>query len=72
MGLYLDTPLFSWFTAEFNQRINQKLDMGESCIRFKKMDSIPFDLIGELASKMTVEQWINLYENVLMTSKKSK
>jgi hypothetical protein len=36
--------------------------MGKSCIRFKKADQIPFELIAELATKMTAKQWIELYE----------
>ena len=39
--------------------------MGKSCIRFKKMDEIPFELIAELSKKMTVDEWINIYENNL-------
>lgn len=63
MGLYADAQLLEWFTSEYAKRVPGKLDMGKSCIRFKKMDQIPFDLIGELCTKMTVEKWIELYEN---------
>lgn len=62
MGLYADKALLQWFTSEYAKRCNYKLDMGKSCIRFKKMDDIPYDLIGELVSKMTVGDWITLYE----------
>ncbi|MBI9012240.1 MAG: DUF1801 domain-containing protein [Clostridiales bacterium] len=62
MGLYADKVLLEWFTSEYAKRCHYKLDMGKSCIRFKKMDDIPYDLIGELVSKMTVGDWINLYE----------
>lgn len=62
MGIYADPKLMKWFTTEFAKRSKLKLDMGKSCIRFKKPEAIPFDLIGELASKMTVGEWINLYE----------
>lgn len=37
--------------------------MGKSCVRFKKMDDIPFELIAELSKKMPVDEWINIYEN---------
>ena len=37
--------------------------MGKSCIRFKKMDQIPFELIAELAQKITVQDWISCYES---------
>ncbi len=62
MGLYADKSLFEWFTTAYAKRYTAKLDMGKSCIRFKKMTDIPVDLIGELASKMSVEEWIEVYE----------
>lgn len=65
MGIYADPALLDWFTAEYAQRVKGKLDMGKSCIRFKKPHEIPVGLIGELASKMTVEDWIALYEKGL-------
>jgi hypothetical protein len=65
MGIYADLELLNWFTAEFPKHSKAKLDMGKSCIRFKKPDQIPFDLIGELASKFTPERWIDLYESKL-------
>lgn len=62
MGMYADPKLLEWFTTEFPKHSKSKLDMGKSCVRFKKMDDIPYDLIGELASKVTVADWITLYE----------
>jgi hypothetical protein len=62
MGLYADQLLFSWFTEEYSKRHTAKLDMGKSCIRFKKAENIPWELLAELATKMTVDQWITLYE----------
>ncbi len=65
MGLYADPALYKWFTSQYAKRCRTKLDMGKSCIRFKKPDDIPYDLIGELASKMTVQAWIAMYEKNL-------
>ena len=62
MGIYADPKLMDWFLAEFPKHSKSKLDMGKSCIRFKKPEQIPFELMGELASKMTVKEWIALYE----------
>lgn len=62
MGLYADPALMKWFTDAFPKHSTGKLDMGKSCIRFKKPEQIPFKLIGELASKMTAKQWIEKYE----------
>lgn len=63
MGLYVDPKLLVWFEGEWPKHVKTKLDMGKSCIRFKKIEAIPFDLIGELASKMTVEKWVEIYES---------
>lgn len=62
MGIYADPKLMKWFTTEYPKYVSTKLDMGKSCIRFKKMETIPYDLIGELVTKMTTDDWINLYE----------
>lgn len=62
MGIYADPALLDWFLAEYPRHSSQRLDMGKSCIRFKKIHEIPLDLIGELITKMTVAQWIQLYE----------
>ena len=62
MGLYGEKQLLDWFTREFAKRSETKLDMGKSCVRFKKPESIPLDLIGELAGKLTVKDWIAAYE----------
>jgi uncharacterized protein YdhG (YjbR/CyaY superfamily) len=63
MGIYTDPELLQWFQSEYAQQCKYKLDMGKSCVRFKKMDDIPFDLIAELMEKMTPEDWINRYES---------
>ena len=65
MGIYADKELHDWFVAEFPRHSKYKLDMGKSCIRFKKPDAIPFELIAELVGKMTPQQWIELYEKNL-------
>ena len=63
MGLYSDPDLLSWFQDEWSNASKRKLDMGKSCIRFKKPDEIPFDLIGRLASKISPADWIARYES---------
>jgi len=62
MGIYANPELLNWFVAEYPKHSKQKLDMGKSCIRFKKMDQIPYELIAELMTKITVEDWISTYE----------
>ncbi len=69
MGVYLDQKLLKWFVDEYAKVVPSKLDMGKSCVRFKKPEHIPYKLIGELCSKITVEQWIEKYEKVLKAGK---
>lgn len=65
MGIYCSPELLEWFTNEHAKRVKGKLDMGKSCIRYKKPENIPFDLIGELMTKMTVKDWVSLYQEKL-------
>ena len=62
MGIYAKKELLDWFVNEYPKHSKLKLDMGKSCIRFKKPNQIPFELIGELAKKMTCDEWIKIYE----------
>jgi len=63
MGIYAFPELQEWFVAEYPSYVKTKLDMGKSCIRFKKIETIPYKLIGELVSKMTPEKWVEIYES---------
>ena len=65
MGLYSLPELYEWFVNEYPKHSKSKLDMGKSCIRFKKTHEIPFELLGELFTKMSPNQWIELYESSL-------
>ena len=64
-GIYAKKDIHDWFVNEYPKHSSRKLDMGKSCIRFKKLDEIPFELIGELCQKLTVEEWIAIYESAL-------
>jgi len=65
MGIYAKPDLYEWFVREYPKHSKQKLDLGKSCLRIKKTENIPFDLIGELVSKVSVTEWIDLYESSL-------
>jgi len=64
MGLYANEELMNWFTSAWKVQVPYKLDMGKSCIRFKKIDKIPFDLIAQLAEQMSVDEWVEQYEEL--------
>ncbi len=70
MVIYAKQEIYDWFTTEYAKRCKYKLDMGKSCIRLKKMNDIPFELIGELTSKINAEEWIEIYENAIKNRKK--
>jgi hypothetical protein len=72
MGLYSSGSLLDWFQGEWPKHSAKKLDMGKSCIRFRKPEDVPVSLIGELASKMTPKEWIDLYESVKPPGKARK
>lgn len=63
MGIYSKPSLLDWFIKEYPKHSKQKLDMGKSCVRFKKLEEIPYKLIGELMQKISVEEWVNIYES---------
>lgn len=65
MGLYAFEDILKWFIDEYAKHSSLKLDMGKSCVRFKKMDQIPYELIAELCKKITVEMWISKYKSTI-------
>ncbi len=69
-GIYAKKELYDWFVNEFPKHSKRKLDMGKSCIRFKHLDDIPYELIGELTRKLSVEAWINIYESAIKNRKR--
>ena len=70
MGIYAKPSLLNWFTEEFAKQSPAKLDMGKSCIRFKKPENTTIKLMGELATKMTVDEWIDCYESAFKKNNK--
>lgn len=65
MGMYADQKLLGWFQKQWPNHVPTKLDMGKSCVRFKKVETIPYELIGELMTKVTVDDWIRNYDKNL-------
>ena len=61
-GIYAEPKLADWFREEYRKQVPTKLDMGKSCIRFKNPKHIPFELMKDLAEKLSVADWIKIYE----------
>ena len=70
MVIYAKKELYDWFTSEYAKRCKYKLDMGKSCIRLKRMNDIPYELIGELTGKISAEEWVQIYEDAIKNRKK--
>ena len=70
MGIYANPKLLKWFQDEHAKASPKKLDMGKSCIRYKKIEDIPYKLIGELVSKITLDEWIEIYKSTFKNSRK--
>jgi len=66
MGIYANPDLLKWFQTEYKKHVPTKLDMGKSCIRFKKIEQIPYELLAELFKKMTPEEWIKIYKDAFV------
>ena len=66
MGIYANPDLLQWFQTEYKKHVPTKLDMGKSCIRFKKVEQIPYELLAELFKKMTPEEWIKIYKDAFV------
>lgn len=62
MGLYGDPNLLAWFKAEYPKYAKTKLDMGKGCVRFKKSDDLPFELIKKLCARINPKEWIAMIE----------
>lgn len=71
MPLYGDSPELTWFETEW-KKSGKKLNMGKCCIRFKKADDIPIDLIGKLVARWPVTRWTEIYQAMLDTRSKGK
>ena len=72
MGIYADPKLLKWFTEAHAKASPKNLDMGKSCLRYKKAEDIPYELIGELVSKITPDEWIEMYERNFKDHRKRK
>lgn len=64
IGIYADKNLQEWFEKSYSLLGIGKLDMGKSCIRFKNISKIPYELIGELCTKISVDEYIEIYEKI--------
>lgn len=62
MGIMGNKTLLAWFEEEYQKQVPTKLNMGKSCIRMTDVKNIPYELLGELASKMTLEEWLQNYK----------
>lgn len=62
MGIYSRPEQAEWFTETW-QATGKKLNMGKSCVRFRKLDDVPLDLIGQVVAMTSVDEFIATYEH---------
>ncbi len=62
LGIYGSKEISNWFVAEYPKYAKHKLDIGKGCVRFKKINEIPFLLIEELIKKISLKKYIAQYE----------
>ena len=62
MWMHAKPEISERFQNERKKHSSRKLDMGKSCIRLKYYDDIPYILIEELIGKMSMKEWIDIYE----------
>jgi uncharacterized protein YdhG (YjbR/CyaY superfamily) len=61
MSAYADSTKQKWLAERF-EHAGKKLDMGKSCIRFRRADDLPLDAIGQLIADTSAEQWVAIYQ----------
>jgi len=61
MGIYGDESHANWFREEHKKR-GKKLDMGKSCVRFKRLEDLDLELVGKAVALLPVDRFIELYE----------
>ena len=62
MGLYTEAGDEAWFRQQYADR-GMKLDMGKSCVVFKRLDEVPLDVLGEAVARIPVGEFIARYED---------
>ena len=71
MGLYVgcketeETEELAWFQNAWAASGKKKLDMGKACVRFKKLDDTPLDVIGEAIRRMPAQRYLSTYTQTL-------
>ena len=59
-SVYGDPEIADWFTSEY-EATGKKMDIGKSCVRFKNLDQLPLELIGEAIAKVSVDDYLDIY-----------
>ncbi len=65
-GIYINKELLEWFKDEYAKQAKYKLSMGKACVNLKRMNDIPYNLIGQLCRKISVFEFIEMYEKAFV------
>lgn len=69
--VYMDDEIQEWFREAWKAS-GRKLDMGKSCVRVKKLDDVPLDVLGELFARIDARSFVERYEAVRAGGEKKR
>jgi hypothetical protein len=69
MNIYGDPKAAKWFKSAYKAK-GKKLDMGKSCVRFKKVEDLPLDVVAEVVGRTPMEDWIRIYRESRATRRR--
>lgn len=69
MNIYGDPKAAKWFKSAYKAK-GKKLDMGKSCVRFKKVEDLPLDVVAEVVGRTPMEDWIRTYRESRATRRR--
>lgn len=70
-GIYMDEHARENFEAAY-KATGKRYDVGKSCVRFKKLDDLPLELIGETIAKTSVSEFVSQIKEIASARKKNK
>ena len=70
-NVYSDEPTREWFTSAYAAS-GKRLDMGKSCVRFKRLEDLPLDVVGQAIARTSVEDFLASYEAARKKTKRGR
>ncbi len=71
MNIYANQDTQRWFVESY-KATGKRMNMGKSCVRFRKLEDLPLELIGEAVGRTSMEDWVAVYEALRRPSRRRK